>query len=113
MWVLVKLGLAVPSVTGILSEVPSPQLIVILLMSFSGSLHLAVAVNTVEPAVPDTGATLSEHIGGLFTAETTVKHPVHVPLCPLGWVTVTFRAATVAVEGIVIGTSTSVEATQG
>src|SRR5438270_11673945 len=112
MWVLVKLGLAVPAVTGILSEVPSPQLIVILLMSFSGSLHLAVAVNTVEPAVPDTGATLSEQIGGLFTAETTVKHPVQVPLCPLGLVTVTFRAPTVAVAEIVMGTSTSVDETK-
>ena len=112
MWVLVKLGLAVPAVTGILSEVPSPQLIVILLMSFSGSLHLAMAVNTVEPAVPDTGATLSEQIGGLFTAETTVKHPVQVPLCPLGLVTVTFRAPIVAVAEIVIGTSTSVEDTK-
>ena len=112
MWVLVKLGLAVPAVTGILSEVPSPQVIVILLMSFSGSVQLAVAVNTVELAVPDAGATLSEQIGGLFTAETTVKHPEHVPLCPLGLVTVTFRAPTVAVAEIVIGTSTSVEETK-
>src|SRR5262245_30461463 len=28
----------------------------------------------------------------------TVKHPVHVPLCPSGFVTVTFRAPSGAVE---------------
>src|SRR5438105_7806342 len=81
-------------------------------MSFSGSLHLAMAVNTVEPAVPDTGATLSEQIGGLFTAETRVRHPVQVPLWPLGLVTVTLRAPTVAVAEIVMGTSTSVDETK-
>ena len=50
---------------------PSPQVITVLTMSFSGSVQVPFAV-TASGAGPAVGATLSVHEGGAFGGETTI-----------------------------------------